>query len=148
MLKHFIHPFLLKQVVSFPRDSNKLQLYKQSSMGNSLRQTLWSTRNSHSFVQSWHGSLIAEHFTSIGWFSAFVVKVVGLYFFICLCYVFELLFDFLLYRLQRTPIKLQCYAIDSNNSARECVGYIILDLRSVQEVKQVSLTDDDLHICA
>ncbi|XP_060787860.1 centrosomal protein of 120 kDa isoform X2 [Neoarius graeffei] len=40
------------------------------------------------------------------------------------------------HRLQRTPVKLQCYAIDSNNSARECVGYIILDLRSVQEVKQ------------
>ncbi|KAK3540585.1 hypothetical protein QTP70_034343 [Hemibagrus guttatus] len=40
------------------------------------------------------------------------------------------------HRLQRTPIKLQCYAINSNNSARECVGYIVLDLRSVQEVKQ------------
>ncbi|XP_053480960.1 centrosomal protein of 120 kDa isoform X2 [Ictalurus furcatus] len=40
------------------------------------------------------------------------------------------------HRLQRTPIKLQCYAIDSKNSARECVGYIVLDLRSVQEVKQ------------
>uniref|UniRef100_A0A8B9RE54 Centrosomal protein 120 n=1 Tax=Astyanax mexicanus TaxID=7994 RepID=A0A8B9RE54_ASTMX len=40
------------------------------------------------------------------------------------------------HRLQRTPIKLQCYAVDSNTSARECVGYIVLDLRSVQEVKQ------------
>ncbi|XP_026782202.3 centrosomal protein of 120 kDa isoform X2 [Pangasianodon hypophthalmus] len=40
------------------------------------------------------------------------------------------------HRLQRTPIKLQCYAIDSKNSVRECVGYIVLDLRSVQEVKQ------------
>ncbi|KAF7695255.1 centrosomal protein of 120 kDa [Silurus meridionalis] len=40
------------------------------------------------------------------------------------------------HRLQRTPIKLQCYAIDLNTSARECVGYIVLDLRSVQEVKQ------------
>ncbi|XP_050974099.1 centrosomal protein of 120 kDa [Labeo rohita] len=40
------------------------------------------------------------------------------------------------HRLQRTPIKLQCYAVDSNTSARECVGYIILDLRSVQEIKQ------------
>ncbi|XP_060737257.1 centrosomal protein of 120 kDa isoform X1 [Tachysurus vachellii] len=40
------------------------------------------------------------------------------------------------HRLQRTPIKLQCYAIDSNNSSRECVGYIVIDLRSVQEVKQ------------
>ncbi|XP_066499742.1 centrosomal protein of 120 kDa [Hoplias malabaricus] len=40
------------------------------------------------------------------------------------------------HRLQRTPIKLQCYAVDSNTSAKECVGYIVLDLRSVQEVKQ------------
>ncbi|XP_072537057.1 centrosomal protein of 120 kDa isoform X2 [Salminus brasiliensis] len=40
------------------------------------------------------------------------------------------------HRLQRTPIKLQCYAVDSNTSARESVGYIVLDLRSVQEVKQ------------
>ncbi|XP_026855599.2 centrosomal protein of 120 kDa isoform X1 [Electrophorus electricus] len=41
------------------------------------------------------------------------------------------------HRLQRTPIKLQCFAIDSNTSARECVGYIVLDLRLVQEVKQL-----------
>ncbi|XP_051963834.1 centrosomal protein of 120 kDa-like [Xyrauchen texanus] len=40
------------------------------------------------------------------------------------------------HRLQRTPIKLQCYKVDSSTSCRECVGYIILDLRSVQEVKQ------------
>ncbi|XP_036434376.1 centrosomal protein of 120 kDa [Colossoma macropomum] len=40
------------------------------------------------------------------------------------------------HRLQRTPIKLQCYAVDSNTSAKESVGYIVLDLRSVQEVKQ------------
>lgn len=52
----------------------------------------------------------------------------------------------MLYRLQRTPIKLQCYAINSNNSARECVGYIVLDLRSVQEVKQVRLTGNNLHV--
>ncbi|XP_016353863.1 centrosomal protein of 120 kDa-like [Sinocyclocheilus anshuiensis] len=38
--------------------------------------------------------------------------------------------------LQRTPIKLQCYAVDSGTSARECVEYIVLDLRSVQEIKQ------------
>ncbi|XP_078253137.1 centrosomal protein of 120 kDa [Rhinoraja longicauda] len=41
------------------------------------------------------------------------------------------------HRLQRTPIKLYCYAIDSFSSAKESVGYIILDLRSVQEGKQV-----------
>uniref|UniRef100_UPI000D50334E Centrosomal protein 120 n=1 Tax=Danio rerio TaxID=7955 RepID=UPI000D50334E len=40
------------------------------------------------------------------------------------------------HRLQRTPIKLQCYAVDSSTSARESVGYIVLDLRSVQEIKQ------------
>uniref|UniRef100_A0A671KE96 Centrosomal protein 120 n=1 Tax=Sinocyclocheilus anshuiensis TaxID=1608454 RepID=A0A671KE96_9TELE len=40
------------------------------------------------------------------------------------------------HRLQRTPIKLQCYAVDSGTSARECVEYIVLDLRSVQEIKQ------------
>ncbi|XP_078141380.1 centrosomal protein of 120 kDa [Centroberyx gerrardi] len=40
------------------------------------------------------------------------------------------------HRLQRTPIKLQCFAVDSVSKARESVGYIVLDLRSVQEVKQ------------
>uniref|UniRef100_H2ZX34 Centrosomal protein of 120 kDa n=1 Tax=Latimeria chalumnae TaxID=7897 RepID=H2ZX34_LATCH len=39
------------------------------------------------------------------------------------------------HRLQRTPIKLQCFAVDSLSSAKESVGYIILDLRSVQEKK-------------
>ncbi|XP_032809390.2 centrosomal protein of 120 kDa isoform X1 [Petromyzon marinus] len=36
------------------------------------------------------------------------------------------------HRLQRTPIKLQCFAVDSP-SAKEPVGYVVLDLRSVQE---------------
>uniref|UniRef100_A0A7N8Y6S7 Centrosomal protein 120 n=1 Tax=Mastacembelus armatus TaxID=205130 RepID=A0A7N8Y6S7_9TELE len=40
------------------------------------------------------------------------------------------------HRLQRTPIKLQCFAVDSVSKKRESVGYIVLDLRSVQEVKQ------------
>ncbi|KAJ8380965.1 hypothetical protein SKAU_G00017430 [Synaphobranchus kaupii] len=40
------------------------------------------------------------------------------------------------HRLQRTPIKLQCYAVDTVTSARESLGYIVLDLRSVQEIKQ------------
>ncbi|KAM7018354.1 centrosomal protein of 120 kDa [Tautogolabrus adspersus] len=40
------------------------------------------------------------------------------------------------HRLQRTPIKLQCFAVDSVSKRRESVGYIVLDLRSVQEVKQ------------
>lgn len=40
-------------------------------------------------------------------------------------------------RLQRTPIKLQCYALDSLSSSKETVGYIVLDLRAVQEKRQV-----------
>ncbi|XP_077416705.1 centrosomal protein of 120 kDa isoform X2 [Vanacampus margaritifer] len=40
------------------------------------------------------------------------------------------------HRLQRTPIKLQCFAVDSSTNSRENVGYIVLDLRSVQEVPQ------------
>ncbi|XP_045890052.1 centrosomal protein of 120 kDa-like [Micropterus dolomieu] len=40
------------------------------------------------------------------------------------------------HRLQRTPIKLQCFAVDPVSKRRESVGYIVLDLRSVQEVKQ------------
>lgn len=55
----------------------------------------------------------------------------------------SLLFSFslvhLFCRLQRTPIKLQCFSVDTTTSQRECVGYIILDLRSIQEIKQVCL---------
>ncbi|KAM9393923.1 centrosomal protein of 120 kDa [Pholidichthys leucotaenia] len=40
------------------------------------------------------------------------------------------------HRLQRTPIKLQCFAIDSVSKKKESVGYIVLDLRSLQDVKQ------------
>lgn len=40
------------------------------------------------------------------------------------------------HRLQRTPIKLQCFAVDPVSKKKESVGYIVLDLRSVQEVKQ------------
>ncbi|XP_013362540.1 PREDICTED: centrosomal protein of 120 kDa [Chinchilla lanigera] len=40
------------------------------------------------------------------------------------------------HRLQRTPIKLQCFALDPVSSAKETVGYIVLDLRSAQETKQ------------
>uniref|UniRef100_A0A3P8R5Z6 C2 domain-containing protein n=1 Tax=Astatotilapia calliptera TaxID=8154 RepID=A0A3P8R5Z6_ASTCA len=42
------------------------------------------------------------------------------------------------HRLQRTPIKLQCFAVDPVSKKKESVGYIVLDLRSVQEVKQES----------
>ncbi|XP_061480969.1 centrosomal protein of 120 kDa isoform X2 [Rhineura floridana] len=40
------------------------------------------------------------------------------------------------HRLQRTPIKVQCFALDSLSSAKESVGYIVLDLRAAQEKKQ------------
>ncbi|XP_038625571.1 centrosomal protein of 120 kDa isoform X2 [Tachyglossus aculeatus] len=40
------------------------------------------------------------------------------------------------HRLQRTPIKLQCFALDSLSSTKEPVGYIVLDLRIAQERKQ------------
>lgn len=42
-------------------------------------------------------------------------------------------------RLQRTPIKLQCFAVESVTKKKESVGYLILDLRSVQEGRQVIL---------
>ncbi|NXG30134.1 CE120 protein, partial [Dromaius novaehollandiae] len=40
------------------------------------------------------------------------------------------------HRLQRTPIKLQCFALDPLTSTKENIGYIVLDLRPVQEKKQ------------
>ncbi|XP_064259548.1 centrosomal protein of 120 kDa isoform X2 [Passer domesticus] len=40
------------------------------------------------------------------------------------------------HRLQRTPIKLQCFALDSVSSAKENIGYIVLDLRAAPEKKQ------------
>ncbi|XP_027730628.1 centrosomal protein of 120 kDa isoform X1 [Vombatus ursinus] len=40
------------------------------------------------------------------------------------------------HRLQRTPIKLQCFAVDSLSTAKESIGYIVLDLRTAQETKQ------------
>ncbi|XP_044518008.1 centrosomal protein of 120 kDa isoform X1 [Gracilinanus agilis] len=40
------------------------------------------------------------------------------------------------HRLQRTPIKLQCFALDSVSTAKESIGYIVLDLRTAQETKQ------------
>lgn len=42
------------------------------------------------------------------------------------------------HRLQRTSIKIQCYAVDTSSSARESVGYVVLDLRSAHN-KQVRL---------
>lgn len=46
------------------------------------------------------------------------------------------------HRLQRTSIKIQCYASDSTSTAKEAVGYVVLDLRSIT-TKQVKL----VHLC-
>ncbi|OWF54108.1 centrosomal protein of 120 kDa-like isoform X2 [Mizuhopecten yessoensis] len=35
------------------------------------------------------------------------------------------------HRLQRTSIKIQCYAYDSSSTMKEAIGYVVLDLRSV-----------------
>ncbi|XP_041251920.1 centrosomal protein of 120 kDa isoform X2 [Onychostruthus taczanowskii] len=40
------------------------------------------------------------------------------------------------HRLQRTPIKLQCFALDPVSPAKENIGYIVLDLRAAPEKKQ------------
>lgn len=40
------------------------------------------------------------------------------------------------HRLQRTSIKIQCYATDGSSTVKEAVGYVVLDLRSVT-TKQV-----------
>ncbi|XP_062368842.1 centrosomal protein of 120 kDa isoform X5 [Cinclus cinclus] len=40
------------------------------------------------------------------------------------------------HRLQRTPIKLQCFTLDPLSSAKENIGYIVLDLRAAHEKKQ------------
>ena len=36
------------------------------------------------------------------------------------------------HRMQRTPVKLQCFAVDKSTKFRELVGYILLDLRAAQ----------------
>ena len=34
------------------------------------------------------------------------------------------------HKLQRTPIKILCYTLDTRSSARELIGYIVIDVRS------------------
>jgi centrosomal protein CEP120 len=41
------------------------------------------------------------------------------------------------HRLQRTSIKIQFFAIDTRNGLKEPIGYIILDVRSAVQNKQV-----------
>lgn len=43
------------------------------------------------------------------------------------------------HRLQRSSIKIQCYAYDTETTMKESVGYIVLDLRSAATNKPVSL---------
>ena len=40
------------------------------------------------------------------------------------------------HRLQRTSIKIQCYAVDTSTTMKEAIGYVVLDLRSAHN-KQV-----------
>ncbi|XP_032233962.1 centrosomal protein of 120 kDa isoform X2 [Nematostella vectensis] len=40
------------------------------------------------------------------------------------------------HRMQRTPIKVQCYALDALTSQKEPIGYVILDLRTAQQKPQ------------
>lgn len=37
------------------------------------------------------------------------------------------------YKLQRTPIKLQCYSTDLQTKQKESIGYILLDLRTASK---------------
>lgn len=43
------------------------------------------------------------------------------------------------HKLQRTPIKILCYTLDTRSSARELIGYIVIDVRSAPD-KPVSST--------
>ena len=41
------------------------------------------------------------------------------------------------HRMQRTPIKLKCYALEMGSADRVEIGYIMLDLRSAQQTQTV-----------
>ncbi|CAG5135088.1 unnamed protein product, partial [Candidula unifasciata] len=49
------------------------------------------------------------------------------------------------HRLQRSTIKIQCYACDTETTMKESVGYVVLDLRSVSQNKQVGKWYQLLH---
>ncbi|XP_076443605.1 centrosomal protein of 120 kDa-like isoform X2 [Babylonia areolata] len=49
------------------------------------------------------------------------------------------------HRLQRTSIKIQCFAQDSNSGQKEPIGYVILDVRSAAQNKQVAKWYPLLH---
>lgn len=50
------------------------------------------------------------------------------------------------HRLQRTSIKIQCFAIDTKSSLKEPIGYVILDLRSAVQNKQACIFCPDFFI--
>jgi len=43
------------------------------------------------------------------------------------------------HRLQRTSIKVQIYAVDTQTSAKEAIGFVVLDLRSAQNQQVCSV---------
>ncbi|KAH9488810.1 hypothetical protein Btru_064837 [Bulinus truncatus] len=49
------------------------------------------------------------------------------------------------HRLQRSSIKIQCYAYDTETTMKESVGYIVLDLRSASANKQIPKWYQLLH---
>lgn len=105
-------------------------------MGNTWPQTRWSTVIDRSSTPSWPGSWTARPCTNTGGPHTHVLLLCQ-----CFCSPIFIQFSWVLTppRLQRTPIKLQCFATDSVTKKNESVGYIVLDLRSVQEAKQVIL---------
>ncbi|XP_070175091.1 centrosomal protein of 120 kDa-like isoform X2 [Littorina saxatilis] len=42
------------------------------------------------------------------------------------------------HRLQRTSIKIQCFSVDSQSGLKEPIGYVVLDVRSAPQNKQVA----------
>jgi len=44
------------------------------------------------------------------------------------------------HRLQRTPIKILCYAVDTRSSAKELIGYMVIDVRSAPDKPVLSFT--------
>ena len=42
------------------------------------------------------------------------------------------------HKMQRTPVKLQCFAVDNSTMIRENIGYILLDLRGAQQKPKTS----------
>lgn len=132
------------KVETFQRVSVSVWWSRPVLMGNTWPQTRWSTVIDRSSTPSWPGSWTARPCTSTGGPHTHVLLLCQCYCspirtVQCLIACSSLSWVLTCPRLQRTPIKLQCYAVDSVTKKNESVGYIVLDLRSVQEVKQVIL---------